>query len=101
MHRLTEAEVWHFYADAPVQMLLLFPDGGTREPILGNDLASGQRPQIAVPRGVWQGASSRTWSLLGTTMAPPFREDVLELGTGDELSTRYPAACRRIRELTR
>lgn len=102
MHRLPGPEIWHFHAGAPAQMLLLFPDGASLEPILGSDLASGQRPQVAVPPGVWQGASSTgDWSLLGTTMAPPYREDSFELGDGSLLGAHFPAALGRIQELTR
>lgn len=102
MHRLTGSEIWHFYAGAPAQMLMLFPDGEVREPILGHDLANSQRPQIVVPPGVWQGASSTgAWSLLGTTMAPPYGDDGFELGTIDALETQFPAARERIRTLTR
>jgi predicted cupin superfamily sugar epimerase len=102
MHRLTGPEIWHFYAGAPAQMLMLFPDGTIREPVLGNDLARGQRPQIVAPPGVWQGASSTgAWSLLGTTMAPPYRDDGFELGTADALGSEFPIASERIRTLTR
>lgn len=102
MHRLTGSEIWHFYAGASAQMLMLFPDGNVREPILGNDLANGQRPQIVVPPGVWQGASSTgAWSLLGTTMAPPYRDDGFELGDTDALGSEFPVASELIRALTR
>jgi len=102
MHRLTGPEIWHFYAGAPAQMLMLFPDGIVREPILGIDLARGQCPQIVAPSGVWQGASSTgAWSLLGTTMAPPYRDDGFELGTADALGSEFPGVSERIRTLTR
>jgi predicted cupin superfamily sugar epimerase len=102
MHRLTGPEIWHFYAGSPVQMLALLPDRSVREPILGPDLSSGQRPQVIVPSGVWQGASTTgAWSLLGTTMAPPFHDDGFELGHAETLEERYPSARDRIRALTR
>lgn len=102
MHRLTGSEIWHFYAGAPAQMLMLFPSGDVREPILGNDLATDQRPQVVVPPGVWQGASSTgAWSLLGTTMAPPYLDDGFELGAVDVLETQFPTARDLIRTLTR
>ena len=102
MHRLTGPEIWHFYAGSPVQMLMLHPDGRVQEPMLGPDLSAGQRPQVIVPTGVWQGASSAgAWSLLGTTMAPPYREDGFELGHAETLAERFPAARDRIRALTR
>ncbi len=102
LHRLTGPEIWHFYAGAPAQMLMLFPDGHVRDPILGNDLVSGQRPQVVVPPGVWQGASSTgDWSLLGTTMAPSYDGNGFELGTAEVLRAQFPVASERIGVLTR
>jgi len=102
MHRLTTPEIYHFYAGDPTRMLLLHPDGRVAEPVLGTDLAAGQRPQVVVPAGVWQGSSCLgAWSLWGTTMAPGFDWEGFELGAADELVAGWPAAAGRIRELTR
>ena len=101
LHRLDAAEVFHFYAGAPAQMLLLSPDGSVAEPVLGTDLAAGERPQVVVPAGTWQGTSSRgPWTLLGTTMAPPFTWEGFELGSA-ALADEWPQAARRIAELVR
>src|SRR5262249_35473520 len=70
LHRLPTDEVYHFYAGDPVEMLLLTAPGVGEVITLGNDLASGHRPQQVVPRGVWQGSRvgfGGAWSLLGTT----------------------------------
>lgn len=102
MHLLDGPEIYHFYAGAPLRLLLLRPDGTATESVLGTDLSDGQRPQIAVPGGVWQGSSSSgRWTLLGTTMAPPFRWDGFRLGDRAELTRRYPGAAARIAQLTR
>lgn len=102
LHRLTSAEVFHFYAGSPAQMLLLHGDGSVAEPLLGTDLSAGERPQVIVPAGTWQGTSSRgEWTLLGTTMAPGFEWDGFELGERDALVAGWPAAAARIAELTR
>ena len=37
-------------------MLLLYPDGHDEVVRLGTDLAAGERVQMVVPRGVWQGS---------------------------------------------
>jgi predicted cupin superfamily sugar epimerase len=61
--------------------LALSPDGreGTH-PVLGPDLAAGQRPQVVVPAGVWQAARPRgSWSLAGCTVAPAFEFERFEL----------------------
>ena len=55
-----------------------------------------------VPGGTWQGARTLgRWSLVGTTMAPPFDWDTFELGDRVELLDRYPAHRDAIECLTR
>ena len=73
-HRVDAAEVWHFYAGAPLE-LSISPDGKWTEMlVLGNDLAAGEVPQIVVPKGHWQSAeSSGAWTLVGCTVAPGFQ----------------------------
>jgi predicted cupin superfamily sugar epimerase len=101
IHRLDGMEVYHWYAGAPLRMLLLHPDGRVEQPVLGPDIAGGQQPQIHVPAGVWQGSSSAgEWTLMGTTMAPPFEWTELHMGIVDELVARYPKVATRIRALT-
>src|ERR1700728_138753 len=56
MHRLKSDEVFHHYAGGAVEMLQLLPDGGHKSIVIGSDLAAGERPQVLVPRGVWQGS---------------------------------------------
>ncbi len=102
LHLLDAVEVYHWYAGDPLRLLLLFPDGSVAEPLLGPDVAAGQRPQIVVPAGVWQGSDSAgAWSLVGTTMAPGFTWDGFELGDGAELAARFPEAAERIARLVR
>lgn len=102
LHRVAKPEVLHHYAGDPVTTLRLFDDGSFDEPVLGPDLAAGQRPQLVVPAGVWQGcASTGAWSLLGATVAPPFEFADFAVGAADELVEGWPAAEARIRELTR
>ena len=100
LHRLHATEVYHFYAGAPRRMLLLHPDGRIEEPVLGADYRAGQRPQVVVPAGVWQGSrSDGPWTLTGATMAPGYRSDGFELADVEALVRRYPSAERRIRDL--
>lgn len=73
-HRVTDAaEVWHFYAGAPLA-LTLWSEGSGRETVrLGADLVAGERPQALVAAGVWQAAQSLgDWTLVGCTVAPAF-----------------------------
>jgi predicted cupin superfamily sugar epimerase len=102
VHRLSATETYHWYAGAPLRLLLLDADGRVTEPVLGPDLTAGQRPQIVVPAGTWQGSSpAGEWSLVGTTTAPPFEWAGFELGERAALTAGYPEAADRIAALTR
>src|ERR1700749_2088192 len=73
MHRLKSDEVFHFYAGDAVEMLQLKEDGSGVVVRIGNRLAEGERPQVVVPRGIWQGsrlAPGGDWALLGCTVSP-------------------------------
>jgi uncharacterized protein len=102
LHALSATETYHWYAGASLRMLLLHRDGGVTEPVLGPDLAAGQRPQVVVPAGTWQGSSpDGAWTLAGTTTAPPFDWTGFRLGDRAPLVERYAAAATRIAGLTR
>jgi uncharacterized protein len=102
MHRLPGPEIYHFYAGAPLRMLLLYHDGLVEKPLLGIDLESGQRPVVVVPGGTWQGSETTgEWTLLGTTMAPGYIPEDFELGGYGQLVARYPDAAETIARLTR
>ncbi|MGH3782047.1 MAG: cupin domain-containing protein [Pseudonocardiaceae bacterium] len=81
LHPLEGVETYHWYAGSPLRMLLRHPGGQIQQPVLGPDLAAGARPQRIVPAEVWQGANPLgEWSLVGTTMAPPFTWSAFRLG---------------------
>jgi predicted cupin superfamily sugar epimerase len=104
LHRLPGDEIFHFYLGDPVELLELRPDGTTARFTLGQDLASGMKPQHVVPGGVWQGSRllpGGEYALLGTTMAPGFDYADYETGSRDQLIAKYPAEAERIRALTR
>jgi predicted cupin superfamily sugar epimerase len=81
-HRVTNAvEVWHWYAGAPLTLMLAKADAGPVEHlVLGPDVLDGEEPQRVVPRGWWQAAESRgAWTLVGCTVAPGFEYAGFEL----------------------
>ncbi|KAL0944666.1 cupin family protein [Colletotrichum truncatum] len=84
-HRLDAAEVWHYYAGAPLTLSLSYDDGTPiEEVVLGPDIFDTQQPQIVIAKNQWQRATSHgRWSLVGTTTAPGFVEAGLELGEPD------------------
>ena len=72
-HRVDAVEVWHFYAGAPLAITLSEDgrDAATRR--LGPDILNGEEPQLVVPGGCWQTATSLgPWTLVGCTVAPGF-----------------------------
>ncbi len=104
MHRLASDEIFHFYLGDPVEMLQLSPDGSGSVVTVGPDLARGMRPQVVVPRGIWQGSRlvpGGRFALLGTTVTPGFDFADYEHGQRDELVAAYPELRERIAALTR
>jgi predicted cupin superfamily sugar epimerase len=78
-HRVDAAEVWHFYAGAPLS-LEIAANRQITQVMLGSDLTAGEVPQAVVPAGAWQAAESRgEWTLVGCTVAPAFQFEQFEL----------------------
>jgi uncharacterized protein len=72
-HRVDAAEVWHFYAGAPLEIKISRTGDTPDVHRLGPDLIAGERPQFVVPAHYWQSAASLgTWSLVGCSVAPGF-----------------------------
>jgi uncharacterized protein len=104
LHRVASDEIFHFYLGDPVEMLQLWPDGTTRQLVIGTDLKVGMRPQVVVPRGMWQGSrllGEGKLALLGCTVSPGFDYADYESGSQELLSRQYPEVRELIRELTR
>ena len=101
-HRLAGVELYHHDAGAPAELWTLHPDGSTDVSQLGSDLAAGERPVHAVPPLSWQAARTLgQWSLLGCSMAPPYRAEAFELARRQDLLTAYPDHTAEILALTR
>jgi uncharacterized protein len=83
-HRVDAAEVWHWYAGAPL-VITVSPNGHDAEAHhLGPDLRARQKPQFVVPQGWWQTATSLgAWTLVGCTVAPAFDFKGFELAPPD------------------
>jgi hypothetical protein len=93
LHRIRSDEIFHFYLGDPVEMLQLAPDGSGRVVTLGTDLDAGMRPQVAVPRGTWQGTRlvpGGRAALLGTTVSPGFEPAEYEPGDREVLARSHP-----------
>lgn len=95
IHRLTTDEIWHFYLGDPVDQVRFHEDGHVEEFVMGQDILA-QPPQMVqtlVPADVWQGSRLRPggkFALLGTTMAPGFDFEDLELAERQDFCRKYP-----------
>jgi uncharacterized protein len=80
-HRVTDAdEVWCFHSGDPVLLSLEDECGVRTQSVIGVDIEGGQRPQVVVPRGVWQSAASTgAWSLVSCIVAPAFLFESFEM----------------------
>lgn len=101
LHRLEHLEIYHYHAGAPARFFLI-ADGRVQEPVLGPNLAAGERPQLVVPPGVWQASTPLgAWSLMGTVVVPPYTDDCVEFADAARLGATYPEHAARIQELCR
>jgi predicted cupin superfamily sugar epimerase len=84
-HRVDAAEIWHWYAGAPLVLEIAANERASVERItLGADLVNGERPQSIVPAHAWQAAQSLgDWSLVGCTVAPGFEFSGFEMAPKD------------------
>ncbi|GJL95724.1 MAG: cupin [Hyphococcus sp.] len=83
-HRVDAAEIWHFYAGAPLELSLSQDGVASSAQKLGNDFAQGEAPQIIVPPNCWQAAQSLgDWTLVGCTVSPGFEFENFEMADAD------------------
>jgi predicted cupin superfamily sugar epimerase len=104
MHRLKSDEVFHFYMGDAVEMLRLSAGGRGERVVIGADLTAGERPQVVVERGIWQGSrlvEGGSWALLGCSVSPGFEFEDYEEGRREELVAGWPEWREMIVELTR
>lgn len=80
-HRVRDAaEIWHWYAGAPLELAVSNNGSETLHHRLGPNLWAGERPQAVVPASAWQSARSLgAWTLVGCTVAPGFAFEAFEM----------------------
>jgi uncharacterized protein len=102
MHRLSSDEIYFHHAGSPLRMLLIHPDGGQHEVMIGSADRPDQLAQFVVPANHWQGSSvDGAWSLVSTVVTPGFDWRDFVLGEREALIGLCPDAAARITELTR
>ena len=102
-HRLGQDELLHHYLGAALSVHQ-FIDGEYQAAALGGDLASGQRPQLAVRAGTTYAIApqpGRGWALIGCTVYPEFRFETFSMPKAEDLITLYPLHRELIQRYTR
>jgi len=103
LHRLKQDEIFHFYAGDPVEMLQLKPNGDSEVVKIGNNFKENEKPQVIVPKGIWQGTKlveGGSWALLGTTCSPAFDFKDFTIGQKEDLIQKYYSQKQMIQKLT-
>lgn len=80
-HRVDADEVWCFHAGDPLAIEVAAAAGADVEQhVLGTAVADGERPQVVVPAGSWQSATSLgAWTLVSCVVTPGFEFEGFEL----------------------
>ncbi len=83
-HKVDAAEIWHFYAGAPLELSTSSTPGRVLTRTLGPDLSSGQLPQLIVQPDEWQSArTTGAFTLVGCTVGPAFQFETFVLAPPD------------------
>lgn len=83
-HRVDAAEIWHYYAGAPLTLSISEDNKTVRDWLLGGDVLQGEAPQVIVSPNAWQSAQSTgAWTLVGCTVSPGFEFEKFELAPKD------------------
>ncbi len=79
-HRVDAVEVWHYHAEAALELCLIPAGAATEVRRLGAAFDAGEMAQAVVPAGTWQSAKSLgAWTLVGCAVAPAFEFSGFEL----------------------
>ncbi len=105
MHRIRSDQLYHHYLGDPLEVLMLYPDGGGAVVTVGPDLRSGMRPQLLIPGGTFHTSrlapGAAGWALLASTEWPGVEPPDVEHGDIDALVKAYPDFREQIRAFTR
>ncbi|NCD34691.1 MAG: cupin domain-containing protein [Spartobacteria bacterium] len=103
-HKLSSDEILVYHAGAPMQQLLIYPDGTMQELILGPDPTKGHHPQIIIPAETWMGFrilddDPDAWGLYGVFCSPGWHYDDITMTTGPELGEKFPETVEKMKQL--
>lgn len=93
LHKILSDQMYHFYFGAPLEVLLLYPNGKAEIKILGHDIGAGMMPQLFIPGDTFHVSRTQDpsrYSLLATSEWIGVEPRDVELGEPDKLIPLYP-----------
>lgn len=103
-HQFEGDEILVYHAGAPMNQMLIYPDGSFKTFVLGPDPRKGHQPQILIPAGAWMGFRIATddpnaWGLYSVFCSPAFRLEAISMTNGPDLAAQYPEATETMKKL--
>ena len=107
LHWLAPDDTHILIEGGPVDYFIFHPDGKVEKVVLGNDVAHGQRPVVAVPGGCWKALKLHdgvSYALMANALSPEFTPDRVRIGAGPAWIKRFAgvaswATPQKLREL--
>ena len=103
-HRIKQDEVWHFYDGASLTIHMIDPAGAYSAVKLGRNIQAGEALVAVVKAGWLFGATvndTRSYGLVGCTVAPGFDFDDFEMPSRAQLLEQHPQHKDIIERLTK
>jgi predicted cupin superfamily sugar epimerase len=104
LHRIKQDEVWHFYEGSSLTVHVIDSGGNYSALKVGRNIAGDELPQAVVKAGCVFGATvndTRSYALVGCTVAPGFDFADFEMPGRKNLLELYPQHRELIESLTR
>lgn len=101
LHRIRNDQLYHRYLGDALEVLALYGDGSHALHHVGPDVAAGEQLQLFLPGGTFHTARLRaggSWFLGASTEWPGVEPTDVELGTPEDLATRFDSAATLIEE---
>ena len=95
LHWLVPDDTHILIEGGPVDYFIFHPHGHAEKVTLGFDVASGQRPVLAVPGGCWKALRLRegaSYALMANALSPEFTPDRVKIGAGADWVKRFTNA---------
>ena len=102
-HRIKSDEVWVAVSGGGLELVELHESFGSRQTIVGSDIAEGELPSYVVPAGNWFAARPAVgagYCLCVCLVAPGFEFADFSIASSDELLTCFPSEGKLIEQFT-